>query len=84
VRTGELISLEPKRFSYLMLGMCNWIHPWYQPDGEWTPDAIVQDIITVLEQGYLQRSREVSSQILMNELRALRHEVKQLRSVLTA
>jgi len=81
VRTGELIPLQPKRFSYLVLGMCNWIQRWYQPGGEWTPDAIAEDIITVLEQGYLHRPREVSNEILLGELRALRHEVKQLRSV---
>jgi TetR/AcrR family transcriptional regulator, cholesterol catabolism regulator len=81
VRTGELIPLHPKRFSYLLLGMCNWIQRWYREGGDWTPDAITEDILTVLERGYLHPSREVSNDILMRELRALRHEVKQLRSV---
>jgi AcrR family transcriptional regulator len=81
VRTGELIQLQPRRFSYLLLGMCNWVQRWYQPGGEWTPDAIADEIITVLEGGYLGRPAEVSNQMLLHELRAMRRELKQLRSV---
>jgi TetR/AcrR family transcriptional regulator, cholesterol catabolism regulator len=81
VRTGELIELQPQRFSYLFLGMCNWIQRWYQPGGEWTPDAIAEDIIVVLEGGYLRRQADVSNEMLLHELRALRQEVKLLRSV---
>jgi TetR/AcrR family transcriptional regulator, cholesterol catabolism regulator len=81
VRTGELISLEPQRFSYLVLGLCNWMHRWYQPGGAWTPDVIAEEIIHVLEGGYLRREEEVSNQMLMQELRALRQEVKLLRVV---
>jgi len=81
VRTGELLPLEPQRLSYLVLGMCNWMHRWYQPDGAWTPDVIAEEIIGVLEGGYLRREGEVSNEMLMRELRALRHEVKQLRAV---
>ncbi len=81
VRTGELIKLQPKRFSYLFLGMCNWIQRWYQPQGKWTADAIAEDIIVVLEGGYLRRQAEVSNEALLLELRALRKEVRQLHSV---
>lgn len=80
VRTGELILLQPQRFSYILLGMCNWMHRWYQPGREWTPDVIAEEIICVLERGYLHREGEVSNEMLMSELRALRQEVKQLRS----
>jgi AcrR family transcriptional regulator len=83
VRTGELIELQPRRFSYLLLGMCNWVQRWYQPGGEWTPDAIADEIIAVLEGGYLHRPAEVSNEMLLHELRALRRELKQLRSVPT-
>jgi hypothetical protein len=81
VHTGELIQLEPQRFSYLFLGMCNWIQRWYRPGGEWTPDAIAEDIIVVLEGGYLRRPAEVSNEMLMHELHALRQELKELRSI---
>ncbi len=81
VRTGQLIPLQPQRFSYLVLGMCNWMYRWYQPGGEWTPDVIAEEIIHVLEGGYLRREEEVSNQMLMQELRTLRHEVKLLRAV---
>jgi TetR/AcrR family transcriptional regulator, cholesterol catabolism regulator len=81
VQSGELIQLQPQRFSYLLLGMCNWIQRWYRPGGEWTPDAIAEDIIVVLEEGYLHRQAEVSNEMLMHELRVLHDEVKRLRSV---
>src|SRR5690348_8745562 len=51
VRTGELIPLQPQRFSYLLLGMCNWIQRWYRSGREWTPDVIAEEIIAVLEGG---------------------------------
>jgi TetR/AcrR family transcriptional regulator, cholesterol catabolism regulator len=81
VQRGELIQLQPQRFSYLLLGMCNWIQRWYRPGGEWTPNAIAEDIIVVLEGGYLRRQKEVSNEMLMHELRLLQEEVKRLRSV---
>jgi AcrR family transcriptional regulator len=83
VQAGELIQLQPRRFSYLLLGMCNWVQRWYQPGGEWTPDAIADEIITVLEAGYLPRPADVTNEALLHELRALRRELKQLRPLPT-
>ncbi len=75
IGNGELIALDPQRFSYLLLGMCNWIHRWYRPDGKWTPDVIADEIIAVLEGGYLRPAPDVSNVSLMRELRALRKEI---------
>jgi AcrR family transcriptional regulator len=46
-RTGALTPLHPKRFTFILLGICNWMHRWYQPDGEWTPEIIAEEVITL-------------------------------------
>jgi AcrR family transcriptional regulator len=79
VRTKVLIPLNPKRFTYALLGACNWMYRWYRPGGEWTPDAIAEEIIRVLESGYLQQRVESGEDVILHEVRALREEVKQLK-----
>lgn len=79
VRTGALIPLHPKRFTYMLLGACNWMHRWYRPGGEWTPDMIAEEIIRVLESGCLQQQTETGEAILLREVRALRKEVGQMQ-----
>jgi Tetracyclin repressor-like, C-terminal domain len=36
-----------------LLGMCNWLHTWYRPDGPLTPDQIADVFVSLLERGYL-------------------------------
>ena len=79
-QTGTLTPLHPKRFSYILLGICNWMHRWYRPGGEWTPEVIAEEVITLLESGYLPQERESHPDILLGEVRALRREVAQLRA----
>jgi len=80
VQTGTLTPLHPKRFSYILLGICNWMHRWYRPGGEWTPEVIAEEVITLLESGYLPQERESHPEVLLGEVRALRREVAQLRA----
>ena len=82
VRTGELIPLDPKRFTYALVGMCNWMYRWYRPEGKWTPDVIAEEFIRVLESGYLAREAEPGTEVLLREVRALRQEVAEVRSAL--
>lgn len=79
VRTRAVIPLNPKRFTYVLLGACNWMHRWYRPGGEWTPEAIAEEIIRVLEAGYLRQDTESATDVLLRETRALREEVEQLK-----
>lgn len=79
VRTGALIPLNPKRFTYALIGMCNWTPRWYRPGGEWTADAIADEFIRILESGYLQQKTEPGDQVLVREIRALRQEIAQLK-----
>jgi len=80
VRTGVFIPLHPKRFTYMLLGACNWMHRWYRPGGEWTPDMIAEEIIRILESGCLKQQTETGEAVLLREVRALREEVKQIRA----
>ena len=82
VNTGVLIPVHPKRFTYALIGMWNWMHRWYRPEGEWTPDTVAEEFIRILESGYLQRQAEPESEALWRELRALRQEVAALRTSL--
>jgi TetR/AcrR family transcriptional regulator, cholesterol catabolism regulator len=34
VQKGELIPVHPRRFTYALMGMCNWMHRWDRPGGE--------------------------------------------------
>jgi hypothetical protein len=61
--------------------MCNWIQRWYQPGGEWTEDAIAEEIIEVLEGGYLRQTTEIGNGVVMKELRAIRLKIDELSPV---
>jgi TetR/AcrR family transcriptional regulator, cholesterol catabolism regulator len=80
VRTGAFIQLHPKRFTYMLLGACNWMHRWYRPGGEWRPDMIADEIIRILESGCLRQPAETGEAVLLREVRALREEVRQMRA----
>ena len=36
-----------------LLGMCNWLHKWYRPDGKRSPAEIADVFVALLERGYL-------------------------------
>ena len=47
-------KVDAKLQSYAILGMCNWIYKWYNPDQNiYTPDQIADHFINFLETGYL-------------------------------
>jgi len=82
VRAGVLVSLDPKRFTYVLLGACNWMYRWYRPSGKWTPDIIAEEIIRLLESGYLPQKTRTEESMLAREVHALRGEVRQLKTSL--
>jgi hypothetical protein len=82
VQTGVLISIHPQRFTYAVMGMWNWMHRWYRPGGEWTPDTLAEEFIRILESGYLSQKAESHTQALLEEVRALRAEMAELRATL--
>jgi AcrR family transcriptional regulator len=81
VRKGELIPLHPKRFTYALMGMCNWMHRWYRPGGEWTPDTVAEEFIRILESGYLTSRADNHNVSCVQEIQALRREVAELKAM---
>jgi AcrR family transcriptional regulator len=81
VQKGELIPLHPKRFTYALMGMCNWMHRWYRPGGEWTPDTIAEEFLQVLESGYLTSQVDKHHAPCTQEVQALRQEVAELKTM---
>ena len=84
VETGALVAVHAKRFTYAIIGMWNWMHRWYRPGGEWTPDTVAEEFIQILESGYLRHKHESVSEELLDEIRMLRREVAELQATLAA
>jgi len=81
VQKGELVPLHPKRFTYAVIGMCNWMHRWYRPDGEWTPDTVAEEFIRILESGYLSHRVDNAPASCVQEVQALRREIEELKTM---
>jgi AcrR family transcriptional regulator len=82
VQKGELVAVHPKQFTYALIGMCNWMHRWYRPGGEWTPDTVAEEFIRILESGYLIQRRENHHAPCAQEVQALRREVAELKAMM--
>lgn len=39
--------------SFVILGACFWTYHWYHPEGRLTPNEIADEVINLLERGYL-------------------------------
>jgi AcrR family transcriptional regulator len=52
VEAGLLRDLPPRLVVFGLLGMCNWLHKWYRPDGKRSPAEIADVFVTLLERGY--------------------------------
>jgi len=50
---GVVRDLPPTMVVFGILGMCNWLHTWYRPDGPLSPEQIADVFVSVLERGYL-------------------------------
>jgi AcrR family transcriptional regulator len=55
---GLFKKADPGLRAYAILGMCNWLYKWYRPDRTaYSPEAIADDFIALLEAGYLAQGR---------------------------
>ncbi|HXG22011.1 MAG TPA: TetR/AcrR family transcriptional regulator [Methylomirabilota bacterium] len=82
MQKGELIPVHPKRFTYALMGTCNWMHRWYRPGGEWTPDTVAEEFIRILESGYLAHKVEKThAPCAQQEVQALRRELEEVKSM---
>ena len=53
VESGRLRPLPPTMVVFGILGMCNWLHKWYRPQGPLSPGQIADVFVDLLERGYL-------------------------------
>ena len=53
VDEGLFRDLPPTLVVFGILGMCNWLHEWYKPEGRSSPTEIADVFIDILERGYL-------------------------------
>ena len=53
IQAGRFAPLPPKLVAFAILGMCNWLYQWYQPDGPLSADEIARSFIALVEGGYL-------------------------------
>ncbi|RPH81734.1 MAG: TetR/AcrR family transcriptional regulator, partial [Candidatus Rokuibacteriota bacterium] len=53
VEAGLLRDLPPTLVVFGLLGMCNWLHKWYRPDGKRSAAEIADVFVALLEHGYL-------------------------------
>jgi AcrR family transcriptional regulator len=53
VAEGRLRDLPPTLVVFGLLGMCNWLHKCYRPNGKRTAAEIADVFVALLERGYL-------------------------------
>jgi len=53
IEAGRLRPLPPMLVVFGLLGMCNWLHKWYRPQGALSPEQIADVFVDLLERGYL-------------------------------
>jgi AcrR family transcriptional regulator len=81
VEAGRLAPLPAKLVSFALLGMCNWLYQWYQPEGSWSVDEVARIFITLVENGYL---RGDPQQEVVSRLKRLETELTELRNLFQA
>jgi AcrR family transcriptional regulator len=76
VASGRLAPFPPKLLSFALLGMCNWMYQWYQPDGPLSADEVARIFIAIAEHGYVQADPQ---QAVLKRLEKVEAELSELR-----
>jgi AcrR family transcriptional regulator len=79
VEAGRLAPLPPKLLSFAILGMCNWLYQWYQPEGPLSAEEVARIFIALVEHGYL---HDDPQQEVLKRLEKIEAELSQLRRLL--
>jgi TetR/AcrR family transcriptional regulator, cholesterol catabolism regulator len=74
VEAGLLRDLPPRLVVFGLLGMCNWLHKWYRPDGKRGVGEIADVFVELLERGYLAQPAERDDALARIEGRLARLE----------
>jgi AcrR family transcriptional regulator len=81
IEAGRLAPLPPKILTFALLGMCNWLYQWYQPDGPLSADEVARLFISVVEHGYLHSDPQYET---LKRLKHVEAELAELRALLQA
>jgi AcrR family transcriptional regulator len=66
ISKGLFKKVDPKLQAYAILGMCNWIYKWYNPNkAVYSPEQIADHFIILIESGYLTNDRKKSFENLI-------------------
>jgi TetR/AcrR family transcriptional regulator, cholesterol catabolism regulator len=74
VEAGLLRDLPPRLVVFGLLGMCNWLHKWYRPDGKRSADEIADVFVALLERGYLAQPAAADDALVRIDRRLARLE----------
>jgi AcrR family transcriptional regulator len=77
MRGAESDVIPARLVVFALLGMSNWVYTWYRPGG-WSPDAVAEAFIALLERGYRQ-SPAWRRNDLLTRLRRIEDELRALR-----
>lgn len=81
IEAGRLAPLPAKLLTFAILGMCNWLYQWYQPDGPLSADEVARIFIKLVEHGYLHQDPQ---QETLQRLKRVEAEIAELRALFQA
>jgi AcrR family transcriptional regulator len=78
IRQGLIRDLPPTLLVFALLGMCNWLHKWYRPEGGLAPGEISAFFVDLAEHGYLRRARVSSAEGIARTLEGVEERLERL------
>lgn len=75
---GRLRKLPPTLLVFGLLGMCNWLHKWYQPAGPLGPEEIAAVFVDLLERGYLAEAADADERSVAKRLDSIERRLAAL------
>jgi AcrR family transcriptional regulator len=78
MREAGATSIPERLVVFALLGMSNWVYTWYRPGGPWSPGAVAEAFIALLERGY-RPSPAWRQTDLLAALGRIEREIKTLR-----
>jgi AcrR family transcriptional regulator len=82
IAAGELIDIPPRLLVYAVMGMCNWLYRWYEPNGPFTQDMIVETFTHILESGSLRSPAQPRERSVPEQLHSLQTQVSEMKEEL--
>jgi len=80
VDEGLFRDLPPTLVVFGILGMCNWLHEWYRPEGRNSPTEIADVFLDILERGYLKPERAPRADRVVSALERIEARLARLEA----